>query len=205
MKPSRTPSRRVPLALASMAALTLTASSPALAEESATAAAPAERKVQLGGGLLYALPQGDFKELQGMDLVGNSPGIALGGSYEILPKLSAIAMLRYFKVSSELDGVDLGYWDIDLGARYAHPLSPVMSIYGEAYAQRAASSVDANGFSSDSSGFGFAAGGGILYRVAPRVTLCGGLSYSSTSLEPDEGDAQSSGWLSLNAFALYGL
>lgn len=175
-------------------------------EDAAPAAAPAApKKIQLSAGLFYGVPQGDFKETQGMDLIGNSPGIALSGGYQVIPKLSVIAAVRYFSVASEIDGVDQSSWDIGVGARYAHPVSPVLSVYGEALAQRVSYSVDAGGASSDSSGLGFAVGGGVLYSWSPSVSFGGGLSYSAADLEPDEGESQSSGWLGLHAFAAYHL
>jgi opacity protein-like surface antigen len=179
----------------------------AFAEEAATPAPePAPKKIQLGAGLFYGMPQGDFKEFSGMDLVGNSPGLVINGGYQVIPKLHVMASIHYFAVASEVDGVDLSSWDIGVGARYAHPISPVLSIYGEAYAQRVAYSADlGGGASSDSSGFGFLVGGGVSYALKPNVSLGGGLTYSAADLEPEMGESQSSGWLSLNAFAAYHL
>lgn len=193
-----------------IATLTTAAAAPTLAHAedaspSATKTAP-EKKIQLGAGLLYGMPQGDFKKAGGMDLVGASPGLVLTGGYQVIPKLSVLATVRYFAVKSEVDGVDLSSWDFDIGARYAHPVTPVVSAYGEAYVQRASYSLDAGGgATSDASGIGFAVGGGVLYALKPNVSLGGGLSYSSTELDPDQGEKQSSGWLSLNAFAAYHL
>lgn len=167
--------------------------------------AEAPKKIQLSAGLFYGLPQGDFKEEAGMDLVGSSPGILLGGGYQVIPKLHVLAAIRYFAMSSEIDGVDLSMWDVELGARYAHPVSPVLSVYGEGYVNRVSYSVDAGGGKSDSSGIGFTVGGGVLYGLRSNISLGGGLSYSSTSLEPEMGDSVSSGWVSLNAFASYHL
>jgi opacity protein-like surface antigen len=178
----------------------------AAAEESTTPpAAAAPKKIQLSAGLFYGMPQGDFKEESGTDLVGNSPGIMVGGGYQVIPKLSVLAAIRYFSVASEIDGVDLSSWEIQVGARYAHPVTPVLSVYGEGYLERAAYSVDAGGGASDSTGFGFAVGGGVLYSLKSNVSLGGGLTYSAADLEPEMGDSQSSGWLSLNAFAAYHL
>jgi opacity protein-like surface antigen len=178
----------------------------AAAEESTTPpAAEAPKKIQLSAGLFYGMPQGDFKETSGMDLVGNSPGIVVGGGYQVIPKLSVLAAIRYFAVASEIDGVDLSSWEIQVGARYAHPVSPVLSVYGEGYVERAAYSVDLGGSKSDSSGFGFAVGGGVLYGLKSNISLGAGLTYSAADLEPEMGDSQSSGWLSLNAFAAYHL
>ncbi|MBA3504002.1 MAG: porin family protein [Myxococcota bacterium] len=168
-------------------------------------AAEAPKKIQLSAGLFYGLPQGDFKEESGMDVVGSSPGLVLSGGYQVIPKLSVLAQIRYFVMSSEIDGVDLSMWDVGLGARYAHPMSPVLSVYGEGFVNRASYSIDVGGGGSDSSGIGFAVGGGVLYSLKPNVSLGGGLSYSSTSLEPEMGDSVSSGWVSLNAFASYHL
>ncbi len=189
-----------------VSALALTATV-AHAEEAGSPATPppAPKKIQLSAGLFYGMPQGDFKETQGMDIVGNSPGLLLGGGYEVIPHLSVLGMIRYFKVASEIDGVDLSSWDINVGARYAYPVSPVLSVYGEGFIERASYSLDAGGASSDSSGIGFAVGGGVLYALKPNVSLGGGLGYSSVELDPDMGEKQSSGWLSLNAFAAYHL
>jgi len=178
----------------------------ASAEEAATPpAAEAPKKIQLSAGLFYGMPQGDFKEISGMDLIGSSPGIVVGGGYQVIPKLSVLAAIRYYAVSSEIDGVDLSSWEVQLGARYAHPVSPVLSVYGEGYVERVSYSVDAGGGSSDSSGIGFAVGGGVLYALKPNISLGGGLTYSAADLEPEMGENQSSGWLSLNAFAAYHL
>ena len=175
-------------------------------EPTSPAPAPeAPKKIQLSAGLFYGMPQGDFKETSGMDLVGNSPGLVLSGGYAVIPKLSIMANLHYFAVASEIDGVDLSMWDIGVGAKYAHPVSPVLSAYGEAYVQRVSYSQDAGGASADASGFGFVVGGGVMYAVKPNISLGGGLTYSAANLEPDEGDSMSSGWLSLNAFAAYHL
>lgn len=188
-------------------ALTIAVPAVAYAEDAAapTPAAEAPKKIQLNGGLFYGMPQGDFKEFSGMDLVGNSPGLVLGGGYEVIPKLSVMGLIHYFKVSSEVDGVDLSSWDVAVGVRYAHPLSPVLRVYGEVYGERVSYSADAGGGSSDSTGFGFIVGGGVLYSFKPNVSFGGGLTYSSAELEPEMGDSQSSGWLSLNAFAAYHL
>jgi hypothetical protein len=188
-----------------LASLALT--SIAYAQEPATSAAAAPaKKGTIQAGLFYGTPQGDFKESGGMDLVGASPGLVLAGGYEVIPKLSIMGMLHYYAVSSEVDGVDQSMWDIGVGARYAHPVSPVLKVYGEAYIMRAAYSVDLGGGStSDSSGIGVVAGGGVLYAVKPNISLGGGLSYSTASLKPDEGDSQSAGWLGINAFAAYHL
>jgi len=188
-------------------AVTLVAPTVAFAEEAATPtpAAEAPKKIQLSAGLFYGMPQGDFKEFSGMDLVGNSPGVVIQGGYEVIPKLSIMGAIRYYAVASEIDGVDLSSWEIQVGARYAHPVSPVLKVYGEAYGERVAYSADAGGASSDSSGFGFVVGGGVLYALKPNVSLGGGLTYSSAELEPDMGESQSSGWLSLAAFAAYHL
>jgi hypothetical protein len=168
--------------------------------------AEAPKKITLSAGLFYGTPQGDFKETGGMDLVGASPGLTLAGGYQVIPKLSIMAMLHYYAVSSEIDGIDLSMWDIGAGARYAYPVKPQVSIYGELYLQRASFSADlGGGASSDSSGFGVTAGGGVLYAFKPNISLGGGLSYSTASLKPDEGDSQSGGWLGLNAFAAYHL
>ena len=177
------------------------------AQEPTTPAAPAEapKKIQLSAGLFYGMPQGDFKELSGMDLIGNSPGIVLSGGYQVIPKLSVLASIHYIAVASEVDGVDQSSWDIGVGARYAHPVSPVLSVYGEGFAQRVSYSVDAGGSSSDSTGFGFLVGGGVIYSLKPNLSLGGGITYSAADLEPEMGDSQSSGWLSLNAFAAYHL
>ena len=181
----------------------------ALAQEPTTpvpAPAPeAPKKIQLSAGLFYGMPQGDFKEASGMDLVGNSPGLVLSGGYAVIPKLSIMANLHYFAVASEIDGVDLSMWDVGLGARYAYPVSPVLSAYGEAYVNRVSYSQDAGGGSSDASGFGFVVGGGVIYALNSNISLGGGLTYSAADLEPDEGESTSSGWLSLNAFAAYHL
>lgn len=178
----------------------------ASADESTTPpAAEAPKKIQLSAGLFYGMPQGDFKEEQGMDVVGNSPGIVIGGGYQVIPKLSVLAAIRYYSVASEIDGVDLSSWEIQIGARYAHPVSPVLSVYGEGYLERAAYSLDAGGSKSDSSGIGFAVGGGVMYALKSNLSLGAGLTYSAADLEPEMGDSQSSGWLSLNAFAAYHL
>jgi hypothetical protein len=189
-------------------ALTLITASAAYAEEAATpapATTVAPKKIQLSAGLFYGMPQGDFKETGGMDLIGNSPGIIVGGGYQVIPKLSVLAAIRYVAISSEIDGVDQSSWDIELGARYAHPVTPVISVYGEGYVNRVSYSVDAGGGSNDSSGIGFTVGGGGLYALKENISLGAGLTYSSTSLEPDQGESQSSGWLSLNLFAAYHL
>jgi hypothetical protein len=178
----------------------------AAAEESASPpAAEAPKKIQLSAGLFYGIPQGDFKEFSGMDLIGNSPGIVLSGGYQVIPKLSVLAAVHYYQMSSEIDGVDLSSWDIGVGARYAHPVSAVLSAYGEGFVNRVSYSADAGGGSSDSSGIGFAVGGGVLYNFKPNVSFGGGLTYSQADLEPDQGESQSSGWISLNAFAAYHL
>jgi opacity protein-like surface antigen len=171
----------------------------------APAAAPAPKKVHLSAGLFYGMPQGDFKEFQGMDLIGASPGLVLNGGYMVIPNLSVVGALRYFAVASEQDGVEHSSWDVGVGARYAYPVSPVLSVYGEGLVQRVSYSVDLGGSSSDSSGFGFALGGGVSYMLKPNVSLGGGLSYSAADLEPEMGESQSSGWLTLNAFAAYHL
>ena len=189
-------------------ALATAVAAPVASAEDGVSPAPtttAAKKIQLSAGLFYGLPQGDFKETQGMDLIGNSPGLLLSGGYEVIPKLSVLGAIRYFAVASEIDGVDMSSWDIDVGARYAHPMTPVLSVYGEAYVQRVSYSLDAGGGSMDASGFGFVAGAGVLYAFKPNVSFGGGLSYSSTSLEPEQGESQSSGWLSLSAFAVYHL
>lgn len=184
----------------------VTTTAVAHAEEAATPpAAAAPKKIQLSAGLFYGMPQGDFKETQGMDLVGNSPGLVIGGGYEVIPNLSVLAAIHYFSVTSEIDGVDQSSWDIGAGARYAYPVSPVLRVYGEGFVQRVSYSVDAGGSSSDSSGIGFAVGGGVLYALKPNLSLGGGVNYSSAEIEPDMGEAQSSGWLSLSAFAAYHL
>jgi hypothetical protein len=189
-----------------LASLALTSVAYAQEPASSTAAAQPAKKATLQAGLFYGTPQGDFKELQGMDLVGASPGVVLAGGYEVIPKLSIMGMLHYYAVSSEVDGLDQSMWDIGAGARYAHPISPVLQVYGEAYIQRASYSAKISGGSSaDSSGFGVVAGGGILYALNPNLSLGGGLSYSTASLKPEQGDSQSAGWLGLNAFAAYHL
>jgi hypothetical protein len=178
----------------------------AAAEESATPpAAEAPKKIQLSAGLFYGMPQGDFKETSGMDLVGNSPGLVLSGGYQVIPKVSVLAAIHYYSMSSEIDGVDLSSWDIGVGARYAQPVSPVLSVYGEGFVNRVSYTADAGGGKIDSSGIGFAVGGGVLYSFKPSVSFGGGLSYSQADLEPDQGENQSSGWISLNAFAMYHL
>lgn len=186
-------------------ALVLVPSLAAAEEPTPSPATAAPKKIQLSAGLFYGMPQGDFKETSGMDLVGASPGIVLGGGYEVIPKLSVLASLRYFAVASEIDGVDLSSWEIAIGARYAYPVSPVLSVYGEGYVERAAYSVDAGGSKSDSSGIGFLVGGGVLYALKSNISLGAGLTYSAADIEPDMGESQSSGWLSLNAFATYRL
>ena len=186
--------------------LAIAAPAVASADESTTPpAAEAPKKIQLSAGLFYGMPQGDFKETGGMDLIGNSPGIVVGGGYQVIPKLSVLAALRYYSMSSEIDGVDLSSWEFQVGARYAHPVTPVVSVYGEGYVERVAYSLDAGGGSSDASGFGFAVGGGVLYSFKPNVSFGGGITYSAADLEPEMGENQSSGWLSLNAFAAYHL
>ena len=178
----------------------------AAAEEAASPApADAPKKIQLSAGLFYGMPQGDFKETSGMDLIGNSPGVVLSGGYQVIPKLSVLAAIHYYSMSSEIDGVDLSSWDIGVGARYAHPVTPVISVYGEGFVNRVSYSADAGGAKIDSSGIGFAVGGGVLYSFKPNVSFGGGLSYSAADLEPDMGENQSSGWISLNAFASYHL
>ena len=190
------------------AALSLSLPAVAHAEEEATTPAPAAatpKKGHLSAGLFYGMPQGDFKELSGMDLIGNSPGIVISGGYQVIPKLSIVGAIRYFAVASEIDGVDQSSWDLGVGARYTHPISPVLSVYGEGLAQRVSYSADAGGGNSESSGFGFQVGGGVLYGFSPNVSLGGGLSYSAADLEPEMGESQSSGWISLTAFAAYHL
>ena len=190
----------------SIAFALIATTSVAVAEEAATPEPTvAPKKVHLSAGLFYGMPQGDFKESQGMDLIGSSPGIALSGGYQVIPNLSVIGAVRYFAVASEIDGVEQSSWDVGVGARYAYPVSPVLAVYGEGLAQRVSYSLDAGGFKSDSSGFGFQIGGGVAYALKPNVSLGGGLSYSAADLEPDEGESQSSGWLSLTAFAAYHL
>ena len=188
-----------------IASLALTSLAHAEAPTTEPTASPADKKVTLSAGLLYATPQGDFKESGGMDIIGASPGLALSGGYQVIPKLHIVAELHYYAVSSEVDGVDVSMWDIGAGARYVYPVKPQLSIYGEALIHRAAFSVDVGGSSSDSSGIGITAGGGVLYALKPNVSLGGGLSYSTASLKPEEGDSQSGGWLGLNAFAAYHL
>jgi opacity protein-like surface antigen len=187
--------------------LVLAAPATALAQEPTSPAAPepAPKKIQLSAGLFFGMPQGDFKESGGMDVVGNSPGLVIGGGYQVIPKLSVMAVIHYFAVASETDGVDLSMWDVGLGARYAHPISPVLSVYGEGYVQRVSYSQEAGGSSADASGIGFVVGGGVQYALKPNVALGGGLTYSAADLEPDQGESMSSGWLSLNAFAAYHL
>jgi opacity protein-like surface antigen len=178
----------------------------ASAEESTTPpAAEAPKKIQLSAGLFYGMPQGDFKESGDMDVIGASPGIVLGGGYQVIPKLSVLAAIRYYAVSSEIDGVDHSSWEIQLGARYAYPISPVLAVYGEGYLERVSYSIDVGGGSTDSTGIGFAVGGGVLYSLKSNVSLGAGLTYSAADIEPDMGESQSSGWLSLNAFAAYHL
>lgn len=178
----------------------------AFAQEPASPApAAAPKKAHLSAGLFYGMPQGDFKESGGMDLIGNSPGIALSGGYQVIPNLSVIGALRYFSVASEIDGVDHSTWDIGVGARYAYPVSPVLAVFGEGLVQRVSYSVDAGGGASDSSGIGFQLGGGVSYAIKSNISLGGALSYSTADLEPEDGESQSSGWLGLTAFAAYHL
>jgi hypothetical protein len=179
----------------------------ASAEEAATpdATATAPKKIQLSAGLFYGMPQGDFKKTGDMDVIGNSPGIVLSGGYMVIPKLSVLAAIHYFSVSSEVDGLSSSSWDIGVGARYAYPFTPVWSAYGEGFVNRVSFSQKAGGASADSSGIGFLVGGGVLYSFKPNVSFGGGVSYSQADLDPDQGEKQSSGWLSLNAFATYHL
>jgi hypothetical protein len=179
----------------------------AAAEEAATPepATVSPKKIQLSAGLFYGIPHGDFKESSGMDVIGNSPGLVVSGGYAVIPKLSVLAAIHYFSVASEIDGVDLSSWDIGVGARYAHPFTPVVSAYGEAFVNRVAYSQSVGGQSSDASGIGFLVGGGVLYSFKPNVSFGGGLTYSQADLDPDQGEKQSSGWLSINAFAVYHL
>ncbi|CAN5899558.1 hypothetical protein BH11MYX2_BH11MYX2_26030 [soil metagenome] len=165
----------------------------------------ATKKATLSAGLFYGLPQGDFKETGGTDLVGSSPGLVLSGGYEVIPHLSIMGMLHYYAVSSEIDGVDQSMWDIGAGARYVYPVTPVVRVFGEAYVQRASYTAKAGGSSMDASGFGGLVGGGVLYGVKPNIDLGASLSYSTASLDPDQGDSQSAGWVGLTAFAAYHL
>jgi hypothetical protein len=180
----------------------------ASAEEAASpepAAAVSPKKIQLSAGLFYGIPHGDFKESSGMDVIGNSPGLVVSGGYAVIPKLSVLAAIHYFSVASEIDGVDLSSWDIGVGARYAHPFTPAVSAYGEGFVNRVSYSQSVGGQSSDASGIGFLVGGGVLYSFKPNVSFGGGLTYSQADLDPDQGEKQSSGWLSINAFAVYHL
>lgn len=163
------------------------------------------KKATLSAGLFYGMPQGDFKKTGDQDLVGSSPGIAIAGGYEVIPNLSIMGMLHYYAVSSEIDGVDQSMWDIGAGARYAYPVSPQLRVFGELYVQRAAYTAKAGGANMDSSGFGASVGGGVLYAVKPQIDVGGALSYSTASLEPDQGDSQSAGWIGITAFAAYHL
>lgn len=154
-------------------------------------------------GLIAGLPQDDIEEG-----TNTSPGVNLQFGYNFTPNVGLLVGARYFQVQVEdAAGVDVGYFDLDLGGRYTFPVSPTAKVFGEAMLQFASVKIEGDGGSVDGTGIGFGLRGGAMFAVSGNISLGAGVSYSTASVEFDEmgftGEIDA-GWIGLEGFASFG-
>lgn len=102
-------------------------------------------------------------------------GFLLRGSFEITE--NAFLFAGYSDLMATINGFDIDFTDIELGAGYAWPLSNTASLYGKiSYVN---SEAEAFGESLDDDGYGLAAG--VRGLVAPSFELEGYISYVDLS------------------------
>jgi hypothetical protein len=186
---------------------------PALAAAQEPTAPPAveepEAKMRIDVGLIAGVPQGDFGGEVNVD--GNhvdieaatSPGIHLQFGYRMTDTLSLLVGLRYISVQSEElsdDGVDLASYDVELGGRYTHHLSPVMNMFGEAMLTRSTVDFSVGGNSMTYSDVGFGARAGLLYRAGRKIDIGGSVGYSTAEIE-----GYTAAWLGVEGFVSFRL
>jgi hypothetical protein len=161
----------------------------------------AEPKLYADGGLIIAMPSGEIE-----DLVDTSLGLAIGGGYKLNPNLSLRGTLRYVFVSvkDEFDSADISYFDIGVGGRYAAPISPVLSVFGEGNLLLTSTSVDEGSFSASESDMGLGFNAGMLYSLTPgKYDLMVHAGYTLIfNDEEGELDIEDYAWLSLGGSAV---
>jgi opacity protein-like surface antigen len=114
---------------------------------------------------------------------------------------------RYFSIQadefSEAD-VDATNWDLDLGARFQMPLSPVITVFGEAMVIYSTVKFSGPGGTIDGAGVGFAVRAGGMFAVRGNLAVGAALGYSHASADIDEVGELGAGWLGLEAFVSFG-
>lgn len=161
-----------------------------------------EPKMRFDVGLIAGLPQDDI------DDADTSPGVTLWFGYNFTPNVGLLVGARYFQVQVEdSQGVDIGYFDLDLGGRYQMPVSPTAKVFGEAMLQFASLRVEGDGGSIEGTGIGFGLRGGGVFNVSGNIGIGAAVSFSSASIEFDEDGLSGeldAGWIGLEGFASFG-
>ncbi len=151
------------------------------------------------GDLYAAVPGDDIA-----DEVETSGGIRGAIRYSLTPNLSVHGAFRFIVVNVKdlPDNVDVTYFDVGLGGRYTIPLNPLVSVYGEAELLASQVRVAVSGFSNTDHDPGFATRIGGLFKVAPRIDICGflGVTKNFAGSDPDDQDSR---WIDIGAGALF--
>ena len=138
-------------------------------------------------GLIIGIPSGDLAD--GAD---TSIGFRAAIGYNLNPNLSGHASLRYILVSSEIDGLDLSYYDLGLGGRYTMNGSGNIVPYAEGELLYTTISASADGFDDSQSDPGVLGRVGGIYKWKPNMDIIFFGSY--TIIFPENGDAS---WIEL--------
>ena len=165
--------------------------------------------MRLDVGLIAGVPQGDFAGE--VSVAGNtvdveaspSPGIHLQFGYRMTDTLGVLVGLRYIQVQSDElsdDGIDLASYDLELGGRYTHAISPVMSFFGEAMLIRSTVDFSAGGDSMSYSDIGFGGRAGLLYRASRKIDVGGSLGYSTAEIK-----GYTAAWVGVEGFVSFRL
>lgn len=145
------------------------------------APAAKEPKLHFEGGLVYAMPAGDIKQL-----VGDSTGVQVSLGYSLNKTFSFFGRVRHIRVSVK-DEVTMGadveasHTDLQTGVRAQLAVSPTMKLFAELSIGFANVPVTINGQDAGGSGAQFGARLGGIYMVSPKIGI--GAALSSTQAQ----------------------
>lgn len=166
-------------------------------------------KMRIDVGLIAGVPQGAFAGEVNVDGntidvdAGMSPGIHVQFGYRMTPALGLVVGLRYISVQSENlsdDGIDLASYDLELGGRYTHPVSPAANVFAEALLTRSTVDVSVGGGSMSYTDVGFGARAGVAYRASTKLDVGGSLGYTTAEIE-----GYTAAWLGIEGFVSFRL
>lgn len=156
----------------------------AAAEGSTSSPAPVRARTSIAAAAILALPQADAD-----DAVDASAGVGVSAAFWAHPNVAVVGAFDYVFGNAKDADVDVAFYAFDIGARFAPLERSGLRPFGELAIGRHSVRFAASGVEDSESDLGFRLGGGVTYRVGPRLAIVGRLRFSSAEIEDVDIDA----------------